>query len=197
MDLINLKSFVETSLYRDFPAYLRYHSLRHVLDVFESVARIADSENVSPEEKKLLQSAALLHDYGFIECREGHEDVSCKYARIYLPLFGYPKSDIDAFCELISATKIGHTPSNILEKIIMDADLEYLGREDYIEISDLLFEELSGLGIISNRVQWAQLQLNFLLKHNFQTRYAQKMGAYNKRKQTEILILRFNSLFNL
>lgn len=187
MDLSKLKSFVETTLYRNFPANMPYHSISHVIDVFESVARIADAEGVSPEEKNLLQAAALLHDYGFIECREGHEQASCKYARIYLPLFGYNETDIDTICKLISATKIGYTPANKLEMIIMDADLEYLGRDDFDEIADLLYQELYGLGIITTTQQWAQLQLNFLKAHKFQTNYAIKNMEQNKQKQIKII----------
>ncbi len=187
MELNSLKSFVETRLYRDFPSHMPYHSIRHVIDVFESVGRIADDEGVSPEEKNLLQAAALLHDYGFIECREGHEQVSCKYARIYLPLFGYNEMEIDTICELISATTIGHVPTSKLEKIIMDADLEYLGREDFDEIADLLYQELSGVGIIANAKQWARFQLKFLRSHKFQTSYAKKLREKNKQKQITIL----------
>lgn len=187
MELSRLKSFVETSLFRDFPANMHYHNLRHTLDVFESVAGIAENEGASQKEKNLLQSAALLHDYGMIECREGHEEISCKYARIYLPLFGYEENDIQTICELIAATRIGHEPSSNLERIIMDADLEYLGRDDFDEISELLYQELSDPGIITNRLQWAQFQLNFLTKHKFHTEYARKMWEDKKQKQIKDL----------
>ena len=184
---MNLKGFVETTLYSDFPANMTYHNIRHVIDVFESVDRIAEAEGVSNEEKNLLKAAALLHDYGFIERREGHEEISCKYARMYLPRFGYDETAINTICALISATKIGHTPANKLEMIMMDADLEYLGREDFDEIAQLLYQELHGLAIISSQQQWATLQLNFLRSHKFQTRYAKDLRDQNKQKQIKIL----------
>ena len=37
--------------------------------------------------------------------------------------------------ELREATKIPQTPLTKLEEIICDADLDYLGREDFFEIS--------------------------------------------------------------
>lgn len=187
MDISNLKHFVETRLYSDFPAHMPYHSIRHVIDVYESVTRIADDEGVSIEEKELLQAAALLHDYGFIECRDGHEEVSCKYARHFLPQFGFNEAKINTICSLITATKIGHKPTSTLEKIIMDADLEYLGRDDFDEIVNLLYQELSAVGIITNAQQWVQFQLNFLKTHKFQTHSAIKMREHNKQKQITIL----------
>ena len=42
----------------------------------------------------------------------------------------------DLFSQLILATKVPQKPKNKLEKIICDADLDYLGREDFDNISD-------------------------------------------------------------
>jgi hypothetical protein len=40
------------------------------------------------------------------------------------------------------ATKLPPNPKNLLEKIICDSDLDYLGRSDFIPVSNTLFEEL-------------------------------------------------------
>jgi hypothetical protein len=46
-----------------------------------------------------------------------------------------------------------------------DADLDYLGREDFYEISDSLKNELIKFGKISGDRQWDQMQISFLEKH--------------------------------
>lgn len=55
----------------------------------------------------------------------GHEFEGCLIARTALPGFGYTGEDI-MICGMIMATKIPQSPTNILEEIICDADLDYL-----------------------------------------------------------------------
>jgi hypothetical protein len=86
---------------------------------------------------------------------------------------------------LIRATKIPQNPSNLLEKIICDADLDYLGREDFWEIGNKLFEELKTLGLISNKYEWNQNQLVFLENHSYFTNASQKLR--NERKHQNLL----------
>ena len=65
-----------------------------------------------------------------------------EYAQKFLPEYGYSKIQIEKISQLILATKVPQNPKNKLEKIICDADLDYLGREDFIYISDNFFREL-------------------------------------------------------
>jgi hypothetical protein len=62
-------------------------------------------------------------------------------AKEYLPLFGFAEKDIDCICGMIMATKIPQQPRTKLQEIICDADLDYLGRDDFYTIGRTLFEE--------------------------------------------------------
>jgi hypothetical protein len=54
--------------------------------------------------------------------------------------------------KLIHVTEIPHKPLNHLQEIICDADLDYLGRNDFQEIADNLKAELKTMNkIISDR----------------------------------------------
>jgi hypothetical protein len=67
------------------------------------------------------------------------------------------------------ATKIPQNPKNKLEYIIADADLEYLGTDDFERIGRTLFEEIKlYLGVESER-QWNIIQMNFLKSHTYYT----------------------------
>ena len=46
-----------------------------------------------------------------------------------------------------------------MEKIICDADLDYLGRADFFEISDSFFKELKEYKYLNNKSQWDKLQV--------------------------------------
>ncbi|NNK11647.1 MAG: hydrolase, partial [Flavobacteriaceae bacterium] len=61
-----------------------------------------------------------------------------------------------------------------LERILCDADLDYLGRDDYGKISNLLLMELKRFGVALTKEGWRQKQISFLQKHNYHTPYAQK-----------------------
>ena len=63
-------------------------------------------------------------------------------AREILPAYGLTRDQIDTICGMIMATRIPQSPSNQLERILCDADLDYLGRDDFYEIGGRLFEEL-------------------------------------------------------
>ncbi|MCK9612757.1 MAG: hypothetical protein PHR81_00260 [Bacteroidales bacterium] len=60
------------------------------------------------------------------------------------------------------ATKIPTKLKNKLEKLLCDADLDYLGREDYMEISNRLRREWDVFGIKNIMKQnGSAIKLNF------------------------------------
>ena len=70
---------------------------------------------------------------------------------------------------MIMATKIPQTPNTLLEQIICDADLDYLGRSDFFTIANLLFNELREMKIISDEKEWDRIQVKFLKGHRYFT----------------------------
>ena len=58
------------------------------------------------------------------------------------------EDEIERICDMIMVTKYPHQPKNITEQIICDADLDYLGRDDFFKIANSLFKELSANGSI-------------------------------------------------
>ena len=107
---------------------LYYHGLHHTRDVFNAALKIAANEKLSATEIKLLRIAVLYHDAGFTVSYKNHEERGCKMAKKNLPAFGYTSEEIDMICGMIMATKIPQNPHTLLERIICDADLDYLGR---------------------------------------------------------------------
>ncbi|MFM9944581.1 MAG: HD domain-containing protein [Bacteroidia bacterium] len=163
---INAINILKESL----PRYLTYHSLEHTLDVYEETKRIAKSEKLnSNDELNILLTAAIYHDIGFVASELNHEQQSSIICMSNLPKFGYTDSEIDRICEVIMATKIPQTPNSHLAEILCDADLDYLGRNDFDEISEALFEEFSFRKIITNRQVWDNIQVNFFNSHHYFT----------------------------
>ncbi|RLD53641.1 MAG: guanylate cyclase, partial [Bacteroidetes bacterium] len=73
-----------------------------------------------------------------------------------------------------------------LEKIICDADLDYLGRVDYIPVSNNLFKELVAHKIIKNDInEWNKTQIKFIEKHQYFTKAAKDLREVNKKLRLE------------
>ena len=85
------------------------------------------------------------------------------------------------------ATKIPQTPQTKLEEIIADADLDYLGRDDFFEISEYLYKELLNSGIVNNEEQWNILQVDFFEKHHYFTQLSKELRDEKKKKHLVII----------
>lgn len=166
----------------EMPKHLSYHNLEHILDVLQASTMLAEAEGISVPETELLKVAVLFHDAGFIHTIPGHEEAGCKMVDEILPGFEYNADEIDLIKSTIMATKYPPTPRTELQKIICDADLDYLGREDFFVIGDRLFKELQRLGSIANAEQWNSLQVRFLTAHRYFTKTANELREENKQK---------------
>jgi len=166
----------------------KYHSLEHTLSVMDSTREICDYLKLSQTEKDLLLTAALLHDSGFMEHPKDHEETGCRISRDILPEYGYQQDEISEICMMIMATKIPQKPETFYGQILCDADLAYLGTDQYDTIAETLFLELNEYGMVLSREQWLDLQISFLEKHTFFTDYARL--NFNPIKQAHLAKLR-------
>lgn len=187
MQFEKVKKFILDKLKKELTKNLTYHSLGHIKDVYTAAENLAKLENVEGEELTLLLTAVLFHDSGFLISQKEHERLSCEIAMQHLPGFGYTPDQMERICGMIMATQIPQTPHNKLEKIICDADLDYLGRDDFFKIGDKLFDELCMYGIIDNENEWNKLQVRFLEKHHYFTTSAKKLRKAKKAENLSIV----------
>lgn len=160
-----------TRLEQGLPPYLYYHSADHTKRVMERAVFLAKKEGLPEKDIELIKVAALYHDAGFLIGREDHETKSCELASKELPEYNFTKAEIKKICGMINATRIPQKTNNILEKIVADADLFYLGTEDYDYYSNQLYKELQHIKPDIDEAAWLKIQLDFLYSHSFQTEY--------------------------
>lgn len=151
------------------PAKLSYHSYAHTLDVLDRVVSLGRAEGGSKEELRLLEVAAAYHDAGFLISNRDHERLGCRMVMKDLPSLGFPPTAIDQIRGMIMATKVPQQAQNQLERIICDADLDYLGRDDFYTIGERLFQELKAYQLLETEEQWNHLQIKFLSNHTYWT----------------------------
>jgi len=170
MNYVAAKEFILDKLDKDLSKKLFYHGKHHTLDVLHITEELCKLEKISEKETLLLKTAALFHDSGFTLSYQNHELLGCQIVKKALPQWGYTPQDIEAICGMIMATKIPQSPKNHLEKILCDADLDYLGRDDFYEIGSSLFQELQAYEVLDDEQKWNRIQISFLQGHSYHTR---------------------------
>ncbi len=183
-----LKEVILGKLENGLPAYLSYHNKDHTLDVLQATENIASHEGVTENDKRLLLTAALFHDSGFLKGRYEHEAESCVIAEHFLPEYNYKPDEVELICGLIRATKIPQSPQSHLEKILCDADLDYLGRDDFFILSNKLFSELKAESILNNEDEWNREQADFMEGHHYFT--ATSINLRNAKKERYIDLIK-------
>jgi uncharacterized protein len=88
---------------------------------------------------------------------------------------------------MIRATKVPQQPNNLLEEIICDADLDYLGRDDFFKTGEGLYSEFLEQKIVSDELSWNQLQVRFLENHHYFTPTSINRRQKEKQKNLEAI----------
>lgn len=153
------------------PEYFYYHNTLHTCNVLANAVFIGCNEDIEKHDLELLMTAALWHDTGYILNYKDHEKASCQLCEDELPEFGYTAAEIDKIHALIMATKLPYTPTDLLSKVLMDADLAYLGTSLAKKRSTDLFCELKHFNPTLTEENWINTQINFLEMHHYHTKY--------------------------
>ena len=181
----DIQEVILDKLEKELPDFLFYHNVKHTVDVVTEVELIGWAEGCNDEEILLLKTAALFHDAGHTVSYDDHEYQGTLLAREMLPGYGYTDQQIDRISRIIMSTKLPPRPSDLLEQIICDSDLDYLGRSDFIPVSNTLFEELKAQNKITSLNDWNRMQVKFISGHQYFTATARSLREVNKKLQIE------------
>jgi uncharacterized protein len=175
------KQYALQRLERELSPNLHYHGITHTRnDVVPAVEILAGMERIQGESLYLLRTAAWFHDLGFIEQPIQHELISTRIALQVLPGFGYTNEQIEVVRRAILATVLPQSPQTLLEEILTDADLDVLGRDDFMSRNENLRRELAFFGNESTDVEWYTAQLKFLEAHTYFTESARALRDAGK-----------------
>jgi class 3 adenylate cyclase len=181
----DIQEIILDRLERELPSYLFYHNVKHTVDVVTEVELIGWAEGCSDEEILILKTAGLFHDVGHTVAYDNHEYHGTVIAREMLPAYNYSQEQIEKICSIIMSTKLPPQPTNLLEEIICDSDLDYLGRSDFIPVSNTLFEELRAQNKMGSLNDWNKIQVRFISGHQYFTKTARSLREVNKQLQIE------------
>ena len=169
------------------PALL-YHGIAHTrAEVVPAVERLAGLEDIRGETLDLLLIAAWFHDIGYVEQATHHELIGARIALQTLPSFGFSEGEVEVVRWAILATALPQSPRNLLEEILADADLDVLGREDFMPRNNDLRCELALLGKEFTDEEWFTRQLQFVEEHRYFTASARSLRDPQKTLNIALL----------
>jgi predicted metal-dependent HD superfamily phosphohydrolase len=187
-------------LFRDeLPNGIKYHDADHTLHPTKGVVAIANdiaiAENISEHDRELLITAAYFHDTGYIREYDKNEPIAARMAGRILKLIGYKPNEIEKIQNMILSTDLAVEPKTHLEKILCDADLDHLGRPDFLEFDSKLREGRRNRGVdVSDDEKWYNGTLNLIINHKFYTESQRKLREEQKQKNIQTLINKLKSI---
>lgn len=163
-----------------------YHSYEHAIDVMQRAIYLSEQENLPVDEIEMMALAGLFHDTGFIVMYDKNEPIWAKIASNYLKSINYDKNKIKLIEQIILATDPDYTnPKNIYEKIIKDADMDNLWRDDFQKRSNDIKKELETVKKIKIKdPEWHHSLVDLLISHKFNTDVQRK--ERDKKKQENL-----------
>ena len=174
---------------KKLPICYTYHDADHTRYVLDKAILIGKAENISPHEMTLVKTAALYHDSGYLIGRINHEELGCQTAIQELKNFDYSEESIHRVCSMIAATKIPQNPKNLLDRIIADADLEYLGTDLFELGGKKLYSELKCFNPALSDEEWLNIQISFLESHKYHTKFCIENREPKKQENLKMLKL--------
>lgn len=163
-----------------------YHHYEHALDVMNRAIYLWEKEWLDKSDIEILALAWLFHDTWYVIEYDGNEKFWAKIAQNYLKTILYPSDKIEKIENIILATSPNYLePKDILEKIIKDADMDNLWRDDFFKKWNDLKKEIEIVKRIKIKdPDWLHSALNLMKHHSFYT-YTQNKERESKKIENE------------
>jgi len=184
--ILNLAADYVTYFYKfNLPQEMTYHNLTHIKEAVKTAEEIGKNSKLKPIEIEMLLLAAWFHDIGMVYQYTEHEEKSAELCRLFLTTHDYSRNNIKTVVKIILSTRLPQKPKNLLEKIMCDADLSYIGKKRFVFRSKLLREEWKNiLGKNFSDYEWLKANINFLLANKFHTKLAKSL--FDKQRKENL-----------
>jgi class 3 adenylate cyclase len=179
----DLEELIIYQLKNELPSMLTFHNVKHTLEVCTQVEIIGRSEGLTNKELLLVKTAALLHDTGYMIGYLQHEVQSVRIVKELLPKYGYSPSEIEVICQLILVTIDEAVPVGIMDQVMKDASLDYLGKADFVPRTEKLWKEFCYFHKKVSKKDWNKMQYDFISNHSYFTKTANALRQVSKETQ--------------
>lgn len=189
MQLIKLQDVEETinKIFIDeAPPDLYFHNAQYAMSVTNQVDLLATAEKLPEEEYIILKLASIFLITGYIYDYKEPLEGAFNLMKETLPRFGFDETHILTARQLITNSYSGKHES-VCDKILHDAKYDYLGRIDYIRLTERLLKERNEHGITSGNDSWIAIQKKLLEDQDFLTKTGKLLRSVSVEEQISAL----------
>ncbi len=181
--LTDLEEYTFDRLEAELPRGMYFHNAAQARQVYSHAGLLCKAEDLDLEETLMIRTASLLAPLGYISSVENPEKQAAAIAMEVLQDYFYSEKQTNLISNLILSSKWPHAPRNLLEEIMADTSLEYLGRVDYINLYKLLFLEYNEYHKPMEIREWKELQISILGHHDYFTAGAKRLREISADEQ--------------
>jgi hypothetical protein len=179
MQMIKLQDIEELMIKKfddEAPPDLYFHNASLVKNICSQVELLATAERLPEEDFVNLKLAAAFLFVGFIEDYDKPMEASLRTTEEIMPKYGFDQASVDEIKRLIS-NSYDDRQESVTDDILHDARYDYLGRVDYLKLTDKLLREEAEYGKSFGKKEWISLQRKLLLDHEFKTNTAKLLRS--------------------
>jgi adenylate cyclase len=174
MQMIKLQDIEEmiTKMFDDEASpNLYFHNSSQVRNITNQVELLSGAEKLSEEDYINLKLASIFLFTGFITDYEKPMEATLRLVDEILPGYGFEPGNVEATKKIIR-NSFNETQESLSDMILHDAKYDYLGRIDYIKLTDKLLRERTEYGKHADNKSWIDIQVKLLTDHDFITKTA-------------------------
>lgn len=189
MQLIKLQDIEEYVLKMfddEAPPNLYFHNSLSAKNICNQVDILSNAEKLSDEEHIQLKLAAIFLYTGFISDYDRPVEGACQIVEEVLPKFGFTKNNADAAKEII-VNSFNNKPESTSDFILHDARFDYMGRVDFIKLTEKLLKEETEYGKVRDPKEWMQNMKKQISGHEFKTTAANLLRGVSVDDQAEAM----------
>ena len=180
--LQDIEEMITKLFYEEAPPNLYFHNSSLLKNISNLVGMLSKSENLPDSDFINLKLASVFLLTGFISDYEKPMEASSRLVEEILPRFGFDQVNIESTKKLIHNSFSNHQES-LSDNILHDALYDYLGRSDYIKLTDKLLKERQEYGKHSDGKAWIKIQEKLLTDHEFITKTARQLRSVSMEDQ--------------
>jgi class 3 adenylate cyclase len=185
MQMIKLQDIEEmiTKMFDDeAPPNLYFHNSSMLKNITNQVELLSLAEKLPDEEFINLKLASVFLLTGFISDYEKPMEASLRLVEEILPGYGFSQENVESTKKIIQNSFADHQES-LADNILHDAIYDYLGRVDYMKLTDRLLRERTEYGKHSDNKTWIEVQSKQLSDHEFLTKTARMLRSVPVEEQ--------------
>ena len=166
-----------------------YHNFQHTEAVVEHALQIASQYKLDSKSLFIIQAAAWFLDTGYIDDPLHPEKRGARLAEKLLSQISIDPEIIKSIKSCILASMLPQKPQNLIEQIVCDAAMFYLGTDDFPERSKLMRKEhalITGKKI--SKEDWKRRNIQLLQNHQFKTEYGKEIFEDQQKQNLNRLL---------